>query len=99
MCIIQNFTLLYPAEIADSHKALHVKLEMMTPDRREESCAAGWFLSLTQTSEGRESAGNSRNSSALAGPTTMAYEVAEFAWDGSCNSESGDGVFSFHLPY
>lgn len=71
MCIIQNFTLLDPAEIADSHKALYVKLEMITPDRREESCAAGWFLPLTQTSEGRESGGEF--SSALAGPTAMAY--------------------------
>lgn len=60
----------YPAEIADSHKALHVKLEMMTPDRREES-SGGWFLSLTQTSEGRERAGE--YSSVLAGPTAMAY--------------------------
>lgn len=46
MCIIQNVTLLYPAEIANSHKALYVKLEMLTPERSQKSLVllAGFCL-------------------------------------------------------
>ena len=84
MCIIQNFTLLYPTEISDSHKALHVKLDnsRQKPEGKSLVLLAGFCLRHKHQKVGK--AGESA-SSALAGPTAMAYEVAGFAWHGSCN--------------